>query len=62
MKPWSRIYSAVRNLVHKQTVEDQLDEEVRAYVDLIADEKIAAGMSSAEARRTALAEWEASNR
>jgi predicted permease len=57
MKLWSRIYSAVRNLTHKRQVEEQLDDEVSAYVDMVTDEKIAAGMSAAEARRTALAEF-----
>ena len=56
MKLWSRINSVVRNLFHKQQVESQLDDEVRAYVDMVTDERIAAGMSATEARRTALAE------
>ncbi len=57
MKLWSRVRSAQRNLIHKRQVEDQLDDEVRVYVDLVTDEKIAAGMSAAEARRTAIAEF-----
>ena len=52
----SRIASFVRNLLRKPHVESQLDDEVRAYVDLITDERIAAGMSATEARRTALAD------
>lgn len=56
MKLWSRIKSLLRNLFRKQQVESQLDDEVHAYVDLLTDEKIAAGISAAEARRTALAE------
>ena len=56
MKLWSRVKSGCRNLFRKQQVESQLDDEVRAYVDLMTDERIAAGMSAAEARRTALAE------
>jgi predicted permease len=51
----SRIKSAARNLFRRRQVESQLDEEVRSYVDMIADEKIASGMSASEARRTALA-------
>ena len=46
MKLWSQFQSAVRNLTHRRQVEDQLDDEVRAYVDLVTDEKIAAGMSA----------------
>jgi predicted permease len=57
MKLWSRINSVVRNLLRKQQVERQLDDEVRSYVDMVADERVAAGMSSSEARRTALAEF-----
>ncbi len=57
MKLWSLLKSAARNLFHKQQVESQLDEEVHAYVDQVTQERIAAGMSAAEARRTALADF-----
>ena len=57
MRVWSRISSLVRNLFRKQQVENQLDDEVRAYVDMMTDERIAAGMSASEARRTALSEF-----
>jgi predicted permease len=53
----TRIRSVVRNLFRKQQVERQLDDEVRAYVEMITDERIAAGISASEARRTALAEF-----
>ncbi len=56
MKLWSRVKSARRNLFGKQRVEKQLDEEVRAVVDLMADERMAAGMTAEEARREALME------
>ncbi len=56
MELWSRVKSMLRNLFRKNHVESQLDDEVRAYVDMLADEKIACGMSPTEARRTALAE------
>src|ERR1700677_697809 len=52
----SRIKSGLRNLTKKRHAEAQLDDEVRAYVDMVTDEKIAAGVSPAEARRSALAE------
>jgi putative ABC transport system permease protein len=45
-----------RNLVHRRRVERDLDDEVRAYVDLLAAEKVGQGMSEAEARRAALVE------
>ena len=57
MKLWTRIKSTARNLSRKQQVESQLDDEIRACVDMMTDEKIAAGMSPSEARRTALAEF-----
>jgi len=42
------------NLVRRQRVEEALDDELRAYVDLVAAEYERAGMSPASARRTAL--------
>ena len=56
MKLLSRIRSALRNLFRKRQVEIQLDEELRSYVDLITDEKIAAGVAASEARQATLAE------
>jgi predicted permease len=56
MTLWSRIRSISKNLTRKRQVERQLDDEVRVYVDMLTDERIAAGMSPSEARRTALAE------
>lgn len=51
-----RFKSAMRTILHKQQVESELDMELRSYVDAIADEKIATGISPSEARRQALAE------
>lgn len=53
-----RIRSLFRNFLRKQQVEDHLDDELRSYLDMLTDEKIAAGLSSHEARRAALAELE----
>src|ERR1017187_6043234 len=58
MKARSRVKSIVRNLFMKPQVERQLDDESRAYVDMLTDEGIAAGMSATDARRTALVEAE----
>ncbi|HXW92049.1 MAG TPA: ABC transporter permease [Terriglobales bacterium] len=52
----SRIRSALRNLLDQRQIESELDAEIRSYVDAVADEKIAAGLSPDEARRRALAE------
>jgi putative ABC transport system permease protein len=63
MRLYSRLKSSFRNLIHRPRVEasleveDPLEEELRAYVDMIADERVAAGMSAAEARRSVLAEF-----
>ena len=42
MTLWSRARSISRNLLRKQQVERQLDDEVRVYVDMLTDERIAA--------------------
>ena len=52
----ARIRAAFRNLFRRSEVEARLDAEVRSYADLLTDEKIAAGLAPAEARRRALAE------
>jgi predicted permease len=57
MQLWSRIKSALRNLFRKPQIESHLDQELRSYVDMVTDERVSAGMSASEARRTALAEF-----
>ena len=57
MKLWHKIQSALKNLVRKDLVEDELDSELRAYADMAIAERIAAGMPPTEARRTVLAEF-----
>jgi predicted permease len=52
----SRVRSTLKNLLRKRQVETQLDEELRAYVDMRTDEKVATGMPVSEARRSVLAE------
>ena len=52
----SRLKSGLLNLFRKRQVESHLDEEVRSYADMLTDEKISAGMSASEARRSALKE------
>jgi predicted permease len=58
---WPHLKSAFRNLFGESRVDDRLgrdplEDELRAYVDMVADERIAAGVSPREARRTVLAE------
>jgi len=52
-----RIGSLLSNLLRKEKIERQLDIELRAYVEMATDEKIAAGVSASEARRATLAEF-----
>ena len=52
----ARARSAWRNLVHRDAVEHELDDELRAYVDLLAAEKERAGLPPDEAHRRALVE------
>jgi putative ABC transport system permease protein len=49
----SRVASFGRNLLRRRRVERDLDDELRAYLDQLTDEKRAAGMDAAEARRAA---------
>ena len=48
------IGSLVRHLLKRRRVERELDDELRAYVDQITAEHVAAGMQPSEARRRAL--------
>jgi len=57
MKLWSHIRSTLRNLLRKKQIENQLDDELRSYADMVTDEKVAAGIPAPEARRTTLAEF-----
>lgn len=52
----SRLASLRRNLFTRARLEQDLDDELRAYVEQLTDQKRAAGMGVAEARRAALIE------
>ena len=56
MKALSQFRATLRNWLHRQRVDADLDEEIRAYAELAADEKAAGGTPLHEARRHALAE------
>jgi len=51
-----RIFHAVRNLVRRDRLERDLDDELRASVDLLVDEKVRSGMDATTARRAAATE------
>src|SRR5580692_5433736 len=57
MRFLSRTRSLLANLLGKEKIERQLDSELQAYVEMATDEKIAAGFSASEARRTTLADF-----
>ena len=48
-----RVRGVLRRLVGRDPARRDLDGEVAGYFDMLVDEKIAAGMSPAEARRQA---------
>jgi len=48
-----RLACLLRNVLHKQREERELDEEIRAHELLLADEKLRRGMNPQEARRQA---------
>src|SRR5437764_2615950 len=47
----------LRRLFRKKRTEEELDAELRSYIEHAIDEKIALGMSPEEARRAALVEF-----
>ena len=53
---FSRFRSLVSNLVHRDRVERELDDEVHAHLAMLIDEKAAEGLSVQEASRMALIE------
>ncbi|HKR26998.1 MAG TPA: ABC transporter permease, partial [Acidobacteriaceae bacterium] len=53
--PGSRLKAFWRNWSRKPAVEADLDDEVRSYIEMAADERAAAGATPEEARRAALA-------
>ena len=50
---WARVRSLLRNMLHRRRVEESLSDEVRGYVEMLADEKVGAGMDRARAWREA---------
>jgi predicted permease len=54
---WKRWFAAiVRNVLRRKHVERDLYDEVKAYVELLTDEKVSSGMNPPAARRAALHE------
>ena len=56
MPVWSRLASLWRNLSNKDRVEQELTEELEAYLEMLTEARTRDGLSPEEARRTALLE------
>src|SRR5215510_15218446 len=54
--PLPRLSSLWRNLFHKTRGEQELTEEIDAYLEMLVEQKINDGLDPAEARRAALIE------
>jgi predicted permease len=52
-----RILSLWRNVSRRDQMDRDLDEELRAHLDMLIEEKLSSGMSQEEARRAALLEF-----
>src|SRR6476661_4162129 len=50
---FAKVQSLLRNLFLARRVEAELDEEVRAHLEMLVEEKVRAGMMVEEARREA---------
>ena len=57
----TNLVNGLRSLIHKQRVENELDEELRSYVEESVAHKQGNGMPAEFARRTALAEMGSQN-
>ena len=53
MQMFEQLKALVRNVTGKARVEQDLDEEVRAYLDMTIDEKVSRGVSRDKALREA---------
>lgn len=52
----TRIFRALRNLIQRDRIERDLDEELRSSFDMLTEEKVSAGMTRHDARRAAAIE------
>ncbi len=53
MSLFPRLTSFIRNRLHRDHLERELDDELESYVDLLADEKMQEGVERGRARREA---------
>ena len=53
MPIWSRFFGGLRALFHRREAEQEMDDELRAFLEASTERKIQAGMSATEAYRAA---------
>jgi predicted permease len=56
MPIWSKLFDGLRALFHRREAEQEMDEELRAFLQASAERKMQAGMSTTEAHRAARVE------
>jgi len=56
MSMWNKVTGGLRALLHRRDDEQDMDAELRAFLDASAERKMRAGMPEAEARRAARVE------
>jgi predicted permease len=56
MAAWSRLSGGIRGWVQRRRVDQELDDELRDYLEATTEQKMAAGMTRDDARRLARAE------
>ena len=56
MAAWSRFSGGIRGWLQRRRVDQELDDELRDYLEAVTEQKMAAGLSRDDARRTARAE------
>jgi len=56
MSLWNKLAGGLRALVHPRETEDDMDAELRAFIDASVENKMSAGVSEADARRAARVE------
>src|SRR5262245_27634959 len=53
MRLWQELHFIVRRLIHRRSAERELDEEIRAHLEMEIEQNIADGMSPEDARLAA---------
>jgi hypothetical protein len=54
---WRKLQFRLRALIHKRTLDAEMDEEMRSHIEMLTQENIDAGMNADEARYAALRQF-----